>query len=388
MQTVRNWILKTGRLIHDPTEFIEELAEKINKAGIQIDRLRIGFQTIHPQIDIWAYIWTSEDRKAVQWGGQHGIRETSSYFGSPAEWVHQNHKPFRRRLNELDPEKDHNLLFEQAKMGLTDYLMMPMDFMDSSIPILSYVTAHPDGFSDQQIEELEDLIGYIAPIIEVHASRKVAITLLDTYVGHRSGERVLDGQVKRGDSETIKAALWFSDLRGFTEMTEQLDEESLLEVLNSYFQILSDNTKAHGGEILKFIGDGVLIIFPVDDKTTMEEACQSALSAAKDVFEKVTEENKSRAETGATEIHFGMGLHFGKVTYGNVGALDRLDFTVMGPAVNLTSRLESLSKHVGKPLVLSSDFAAKINEKTNHLGEFELKGIAEKQSIYSVELSQ
>jgi len=384
VEKVKEWILSEGRVISDPLSFIEQLCERIEKSGISLARLRIGFRTIHPQIDIWAFTWTNENRKADLWGGEHGIRASSKYYGSPAEWVHTHNKPFRRRLTDLDPTKDHKILFEQQEIGLTDYLMCPMEFIDGSHAVISFVTATDEGFSDQDLSELESLVGFIAPIIEVHSTRKIAITLLDTYVGHRSGERVMNGHIQRGDGDVIEAALWFSDLRQYTELSENLDHLQIFGLLNSYFQTLSDVVTPHGGEILKFIGDAALVIFPVDQETSAQKACENALSAATEMFKRIVAENKERQVSKNPEINFGIGLHFGKAIYGNVGALDRLDFTVTGPAVNLASRVESLTKETGKQLLLSQTFVEKLKTETLKIGEFDLKGIRERQVIYSL----
>lgn len=385
MQSVREWILKEGRLEPDPVKFVAELADRINQSGLQLDRIRIGFQTIHPQLDIWAFLWSSDTGKAETWGGEHGIRASASYYGSPAEWVHQHHQTFRRRLDQLDPEKDHNVLFEQAKQGLIDYVMLPLDFMDGSVALLSFATKRKSGFTEPEISDLESLIGYMGPIIEIHSTRKIANTLLDTYVGHRSGTRVMNGQIQRGDSETIEAAIWFSDLRNFTAQSETMDQLQLFGWLNSYFLILSDVTRKHGGEILKFLGDGVLVIFPVDGDITPDIACTAALEAAKEAVERAKIENKERQAGKQPLIKFGLGLHFGEVFYGNVGAPDRLDFTVMGPSVNLTSRLEGVSKEVGHNVVVSREFAAHIPDKLEPIGDYELKGVSEAQKLYTLQ---
>jgi len=384
VKEVKNWIIKEGRVLENPLDFINALCDRIHKSGIPLSRLRIGFPTIHPQIDIWAFTWTEEDHHATLWGGEHGIRNTDKYFGSPAEWVHTHKRAFRRRLTELEKEKDHPVLFEQRDLGFTDYLMVPVPFISGALPVISYVTAAPEGFTDQQVCDLEELALYISPIVEIHAMQKVSLTLLDTYIGHRSGSQVMSGHVQRGDGEVINAALWLSDIREFTALSEKLSHTEIFSLLNSYFQCLADAVKEYNGEILKFIGDAALVIFPVDEKTSAKQACENALNAAKQSFKNVHNANVERRKQDKPDIHFGIGLHFGPVVYGNVGALDRLDFTVTGPAVNLTARLESLTKETGKPLLLSQDFATQLNCEFPYVGEYEMKGIKEKQPVFTV----
>ncbi len=384
MEKIEDWLRITGRLIPDALEFVEGLCHQIILAGIPISRIRIGFKTLHPQMEFWAFTWTESDGKARNWGGKHGIRNSPSYFGSPAEWVHQHHKTFRKKLTDLNPETDHSVLFEQAEAGLTDYVMIPLDFSDGSKAVISFVTMAVDGFSENNIKKLEKLIGCIGPIIEMHATRKIAITLLDTYIGHRSGEKVMKGNIKRGDGEDIEAALWFCDLRNYTALSEHFEQREIFDLLNDYFQTISDIVKQHNGEILKFIGDAVLIIFPVDKTITPSQACRAALDAAQNSLLQFESQNIDRKTSQKPEINFGIGLHFGHVTFGNVGALDRLDFTVIGQAVNLTSRLEELTKRTDNALLMSQEFSDHLDQKTDCIGEFSLKGIERKQQVFSL----
>ncbi|MEH6475779.1 MAG: adenylate/guanylate cyclase domain-containing protein [Sneathiella sp.] len=383
MESVKNWILGDGRLISDALEFIEQFADKLQQAGIPVSRLRVGFQTIHPQLDVWAYVWSKTDQKAIHWGGEHGIRKSDSYIGSPAEWVHKTQQTLRRRLDQLDPKTDHPVLFAQAEEGLIDYVMLPLKFLDNTTPVFNCATNSKTGFSDQNVLDLEQLAPYLSLIIEIHATRSIAITLLDTYVGHRSGERIMNGQFQRGDGEVIEAAIWFSDLRKFTEMSENLEKEEMFGLLNRYFQIIGDSVSSHGGEILKFIGDAVLAVFPVDETTSKTEACDAALLAAQQAFQEKTTENQTREEAEQPTIDFGIGLHFGKAIYGNVGSENRLDFTVMGPAVNLTSRLENLTKSSGEHLLYSQKFSENLTSKSKKLGNFQLRGIKREQTIFT-----
>ncbi len=385
MQQVINWLMQEGRLQNDVLSFVSGLYLELNKAGIPVCRGRIGFKTIHPQLDIWSYVWSRDKGETIEWGGEHGIRESASYYGSPAQWVHTHKKPFRRRLDELDPETDHSILFEQHEQGLIDYLMLPMRFMDASIPVITFVTDEQAGFSDEEVSFLIKLSDYIAPIIEVHAFRKVAVTLLDTYVGHRSGERVLQGHIQRGDGEEIEAAIWFCDLRNFTELSTRLPETELFDLLNEYFQIISDSISEGQGEILKFIGDAVLAVFPTDEIRTKEDTCCAALKAAQSALIATEKRNKTADDASRSEFKFGIGLHFGKAMYGNVGSNTRLDFTVIGSAVNLAARIETLTKTEEKDLLFSSDFAHAIDTTSIKIGEFQFKGMRELASVYQLD---
>jgi adenylate cyclase len=207
---------------------------------------------------------------------------------------------------------------------------------------------------------------------------------MNTYVGRRSGEKVLSGMIKRGDADIINAALWFSDLRNFTHLTETLATEQVLELLNQYFELVAAAVTARGGEILRFIGDAMLIVFPIDDNMCQQTACNAAIEAAIDAQRALLSLNRRRGKHGQPPIEFGVGLNIGEVIYGNVGAPDRLDFTVMGPVVNRTARLESLTKELGCNILFSKIFAELIETPSEFLGQHEMKGIAEPQAVYAL----
>jgi len=314
----------------------------------------------------------------------HGYKDNDTYIGSPMQHVVETGTPFRRRLDALDEDRDHRLLFELAADGATDYLALPLVFSDGSVSNLIFASNSKGGFSDQDVAGFEELAPYVTPIFEVLATRKLARTLLDTYVGPRTGERVLSGQIKRGDGEVIHAATWFSDLRDFTALTERLEPKDLLAMLNSYFEAIAAAVTARGGEVLRFIGDAMLIVFPVGPAGSQEEACAAAVDAAKDAINTLAALNIRRKRAGQPPIHFGVGLHLGEVIYGNVGAPDRLDFTVMGPAVNRTARLEGLTKALGHGLIMFGEFAGLIGEDTQSLGFYALKGVAGEQEVFAL----
>ncbi len=207
---------------------------------------------------------------------------------------------------------------------------------------------------------------------------------MNTYVGKRTGEKVLSGMIQRGDADIIKAALWFSDLRDFTHITETLPAKQVLEMLNEYFEFDAAAVTAHGGEILRFIGDAMLIVFPIDDDMCQKTACNAAIDSAIDAQSTLASLNHRRRRHGQPEIKFGVGLNVGKVVYGNVGAPDRLDFTVMGPTVNRTARLESLTKELDRNILFSKEFSESIDAPSEYLGMHSMKGIADQQAVYAV----
>lgn len=379
---VVDWLLREGRLHGEPRELVDALATHLLDAGVPIWRLRLGFFTIHPQIAAWAYVWmrgrpTHEEKFA------HGVQQTQAYIGSPAQRMVDSGLPVRFRLDRL-AAGDHRLLHELAAEGGTDYALFPLRFSDGSRNVFALATDDPAGFRVQDLANFETLSHALSPVLEVAATRRIAETLLDTYVGHRTGARVLQGQIHRGASETIHAALWYSDLRDFTPLTETLPTQQLLAMLNEYFETVATAVSARGGEILRFVGDAMLVVFPADGTHGSGPSCNAAVDAALDAFSRLEAVNSRRRKSGDPEIRFGVGLTAGAVAYGNVGAPDRLDFTVIGPAVNRAARLESLTKELGVPLLMTADFAGCLGRPVRSLGFHPVKGLADPIEVYAL----
>lgn len=389
LQNTINWLLQKGRLITKPTEFIQALGTQLIKDGTPVWRLRFNCLTIHPQMAGWSVIWSTDMSSAEEVRASHEYRTTEAYLGSPLAAVVENNVPYRRKLKDLDRKTDHQVLFGLRDEGATDYLALPIVLSDGNISSLVLATKTGNGFTDYHISVLIHFSAHLAPVLEVMVARDIARAVLDTYVGPRTSERVLAGQIRRGDGETIDAAVWFCDLRDFTPLTETLPPQSLLALLNRYFEIIAAAVAERGGEVLRFIGDAMLIVFPVAEYMSANDACMQAVKAATVAFAEIEAFNKTerwsdQAQTELPTIRFGVGLHIGEVIYGNVGAPGRLDFTVMGPAVNLTARLENLTKALGKPLLMSSAFAALIETECESMGYHEMKGVSDKHEIFSL----
>ena len=380
---VVDWLLRDGRLSAEPSELVDTLAAKLLAAGAPLWRLRLGFFTINPQLAAWAYVWMRGRSTHVE-QYPHGVQQTDAYIGSPAQRMVDSGTPVRYRLDHLAPS-DHRLLHELAAEGGTDYALFPLRFSDGSRNVFALATDDPRGFSAHDLASFETLSHALSPVLEVAATRRIAETLLDTYVGHRTGGRVLQGQIQRGAAETIHAALWYSDLRDFTPLTETLPTPQLLAMLNEYFETVAAAVSARGGEILRFVGDAMLIVFPADAGHGSDLACRAAVDAALDAFARLEAINRRRRQGGDPEIRFGVGLTAGEVVYGNVGAPDRLDFTVIGPSVNRAARLESLTKELGVPLLMTAPFAGCLGRPVRSLGMHRLKGLPEPVEVYALE---
>jgi adenylate cyclase len=381
---VVDWLLREGRLQTDASALVEQLAAQLLRAGAPVWRLRLGFFTIHPQLAAWTHIWTRGQPVRIE-RIPYGVQRTGAYLGSPAQKMVESGATVRYRLDHLQPS-DHPVLHELAAAGGHDYVLLPLRFSDRSLNVLALATDEDGGFSEHDVRAFEQLSHPLAAVLEVAATHRVAQTLLDTYVGHRTGRRILQGQIHRGDAEEIEAAIWYADLRGFTPLTEKLPAARLLDLLNAYFELVAAAVTPRGGEILRFMGDAMLIVFPADRRGELGPACRAAVEAALEAFERAEQVNRQRCQDGCPEIRFGIGLNAGKVVYGNIGAPDRLDFTVIGPAVNRAARLESLTKELGVPLLMTGTIAAALSRPTRSLGLQPMRGLDEPVEVFALGL--
>ena len=378
------WVLTTGRQIEDPSRLTEALCERLLTLGAPIWRTRLDFRTLHPQVTALGFTWI---RGAAMRGSrvEHGIEETDAFIGSPMAKVYIEGEVLRRRLEGLDPVREHQVLHDIAAAGGTDYLALPIRFRTEVGGCTTFATDRKEGYDDTDVLKLMALGEVLASVLEVMSVRHAARSLLDTYLGPRIGDRVLRGQIRRGDGESIDAAMWFSDLRDFTPLTESLPAREVLAILNTYFELVAAAVTARGGEILRFIGDAMLIVFPTSAAVSGQTACRAALDAAVDAFASLATLNHRRRRQSLPAVRFGIGLHVGTVIYGNVGAPDRLDFTLMGPAVNRTARLESLTKDLGHELLMSAEFARYVGSPVRSLGAHPMKGVPTPQEVFALD---
>jgi adenylate cyclase len=376
---VIRWLLTDARRLTESGAFLQAFAERLLDAGVDVQRITTGVPILHPQIVSFSGLW--EAGKGVSERLYRHVDNPISALSTSPILVAYKGGSVRCRLTDPAKPDEFSILPELRAEGLTDYVVLSVPFADGSHKALTLATARPAGFSETDIDLFAGLVPALAVNLEVQALRRTARTLLDTYVGSQSGSRVLEGQIRRGMGETIRAVIWLCDLRGFTSLSEALPRDTLIDLLNGYFGPMCDAVIANEGEVLKFIGDAMLAIFPVEDDPA--RACHQALAAATKAQAEIAEENGWRLQSGAPQIAYGIALHLGDVMYGNIGSSSRLDFTAIGPAVNLTARIESLSSTLGRPLLMSSDFVQASGLAAQALGEFSLKGVGAKQEIFA-----
>jgi adenylate cyclase len=356
---------------------------RVVAAGLPVWRFYIGLQLIHPQLQAMGFMWRrGEPVQSIARG--YGIQLTPAYIGSPMQEAREQARPVRYRLTDLN-ENNHEVLHEVRADGGTDYYALSMRISHGRpMPVVTFATDSVDGFSSADIDDLHRLVDMMGAVTEMHIEHSIADTVANTYLGREVGQRILAGAIRRGDGQEIRAVLWFSDLRDFTGLNERLPAGEVLELLNNYFQLVGNALTAHGGEILKFIGDGVMAYFPAEDALFLPMVTANALAAARQVIDDIEAANEARAAGGADLLRFGIGLHVGQVTFGNIGTEDRLDFTVIGPAVNRTSRLEGLTKALGVQVCASADFKEVCSEPLVSLGTHRLRGVPSPVEIFTL----
>lgn len=382
-QAVVRWMLHEGRLIPRMRDFGAELCERIVAAGFPITRSFCGVSTLHPLIRGTAYLWRSDVPGAQRLNATYADFERDDLRQSPLSHVEATGAVLRRRLEDPDCPMDFAVLPEFRAAGGTDYLVFPMRHSVGAASSITFLTDRKGGFDDGDIAGLAEIVEVLAVIVELQSARRTAKTLLDTYVGRRTGGRVLSGAIMRGAVENIEAVILYADLRGFTELSEAQDRDAVLALLNDWFEMLTTAVTAQGGEVLKFIGDGLLAIFPAE-AATMRERAAAALGAARAAMAAIDSRNRERETAGKPLMRFTLALHLGEVAYGNIGAPDRLDFTVIGAAVNHASRLERLGAALDHRLVMSAAFAAAIGNGPVSLGRHPLRGVREPQEVFGL----
>ncbi len=378
IRAVVDWLIDGARSAPLPQQVLAQLSDRLVACGIPLWRVAVFVRTLHPQVMGRRFIWRPGAEIEMS-EAPFGVLETAEFLDSPVARVYETGRPVRRKLADPDGGVDFPVLADLRAQGVTDYLASPLFFTDGAIHVVTCTTCEPGGFTDAQIAGIEAIITPLARVAEIRALRRMAGVLLDTYVGHDAGERILAGRIRRGDIEEIHAAIWLSDMRGFTALADRQPPRVLIDLLNRYFDCQVPVILDHGAEVLKFMGDGLLAIFTIAGDET--EVCKRALAAARQAQANVVELSRS-AMPG---LRFGLALHVGDVLYGNIGSGSRLDFTCIGPAVNFAARIEKLAGQLGREILASGEFARHCRGEFTPLGEFTLPGFSAAQQVFGLE---
>ncbi len=372
-------------------------SERLLAAGLPLWRSMLAYPTLHPLFASISLIWKRGEALDTI-GHSHGnFFESEEFRCSPINYVLQRNLPFmRRRLQGKGALMDFDLLKDMRDQGGTDYLLFMVPFVSGAHDVShmqqpatdgvlgSWATDRDGGFTDQDIVDLRRVQRRLAVACKVQIKNQVAQNVLATYLGMDAGRKVLEGQIRRGDGEHVHAVLWYSDMRDSTPLADALPREDFLALLNTYFECTAGAVLAHQGEVLRFIGDAVLAIFPIrGDEHPAHEACANALAAMRTARGNLLRINRAREAQGQATINYGLGLHLGNVVYGNIGVPERLEFSVVGPAANEAARLESLTKVLEQQVLISEDFVNCHPGSYISLGRHKMRGVGESMEVFS-----
>lgn len=382
LQKITDWLIDGARSAASPTRLMAETCERLLQAGLPLWRVGVFIRTLHPDIYGRNFIW--RPGAEVEMGTvDFNILDAPEFTASPLAVVFTEGIEVRARVG--DPRDDRFPIIEDMRAeGVTDYIALPLPFIYGAVNASSWTTKQPGGFTDEQLNVLRSLVPALARVVEIMQWRYTSSTLLDTYVGNRAGERILSGQIRRGHTDTMHAAIWLSDLRGFTALSDRLPAETVVDILNGYFDCQVASIRTHGGEVLKFMGDGLLAVFPIDEYVgDIGQVCSSVLEAARESRASVEAMQYPIGEA-VERFRFGVALHVGRILYGNIGGGNRLDFTCIGPAVNLAARLEKIAGRLGRTVVASAGFAGICTGGWDDLGEFPIAGFSKAERVYGL----
>ena len=366
------WLLSEATRDLDFETLITAVAERVVAGGMPLIRISASVRTMHPEVFVRNITWSADQPLEVK-VREHTIKTSAIFLASPVASVLTEGATVRVDLTAKDIP--YPTCREIAADGGTDYIAYPVTFTGGLRTFISFATNRPGGFLPGDLDRLRALMPALGLRLELASSNFATASLLRTYLGSNAADRVLDGSFRRGGGQAIEAAILLCDLLGFTRMCDTVPVTEVLSSLDAYFDCVAKPIERHGGEILKFIGDAILAVFT---------DCEPALCAAEAAVQDLRRLAEARAAQGLTPLKVGFGLHFGAVMYGNIGASSRLDFTVIGPAVNEAARVESMTKALGHDILLTEIFAARVDRPLASLGRHELRGVATPNELFTV----
>lgn len=382
---VENWLLGPASKIADAHSFIEEFACRLAQAGLGVERLILNVGTLHPQAYGYAWHWNTLDDICDEIQISEDTLLSDAFRKNPICRVIVLGENFRVKLPDNDSDEQSPLMKELAAAGFTEYVALPLSASGEKYNALTMATRQPGGFSDKQCDAMMRLIDIFALHVERHIISRIAKNISYTYLGREAGEKVVSGAIKRGSGVTIHSIVWSSDMRDFSKLSEHYNNRTIADVLNNYFSVMAEAVLRNGGDVLKFVGDGMLAVFPFAEFTSPSLAAQAAAIAAREAVQDLALLNQEMANASDwPQLRTGIGLHQGEVFFGNIGANRRLDFTVIGQAVNIASRVEGLCKPLKRNILMSASVANLLHESIEPLGTHRLEGMQKSENIYAL----
>lgn len=383
IEAIIDWLAGPAQHIPTLSHEFDEFAWRMLAAGFPLLRATLQLRTLHPQYLGANFVWWRTTGRTALRLVTHEVQDLYGHEDNPVRRVLVASETVRRRLEVADDALDFPILHDLKAQGATDYFALPFKSSFGTNHMATYVTDRPGGFTAQEIADLTRVSQRLALLADLRSQRRIASNILDAYLGPKTGPKVLAGQIRRGTGEEITAVLWSSDLRGFTTRSDRLDGPQVIAMLNALFDAQATAIAGHGGEILKFIGDGLLAIFPFEQADKAAVAARCALDAAIQAVEAARGLMHDPTLVDEPPLEIVVALHVGTAIYGNIGAADRLDFTVIGPAVNLVSRIEAVAKALDQPIVVSDDFARAYGGPLHPLGRHELRGLTTPHDLFA-----
>ncbi|MCO5732301.1 adenylate/guanylate cyclase domain-containing protein [Rhizobium sp. SSA_523] len=374
------WLLRETHGERFIDNIFVDLCDRIRAVGIPVGRATLHFRINHPEWLGARILWKTGLREADIEMFEHGVEETEAFLQSPMNAILQGATEVRQKLLDARPGPSYSLFADLAAQGLTEYVAWPMEHTLNKRHIVTFSSDAEGGFTDQQVATLRSMVPILSLVSEVRIKNALARTLLQTYVGPHAGEQILAGATRRGSGVTLSAIVMIFDVRDFTAISDLWPRDDVIDMLNQCFDALAEPIESHGGEILKFMGDGLLAVFPLAN----ESAPHNAFEAILGIQQAMAGLNAVRLAAGQPELGYGIGVHSGDVMYGNIGSTKRLDFTVIGPTVNIASRLEALTKTTHNPVLLSDAFvqSGNLHDRVTDVGLFPLRGLVEPIEVY------
>ncbi|HEX9535723.1 MAG TPA: adenylate/guanylate cyclase domain-containing protein [Stellaceae bacterium] len=397
------WAVRQGLLGTAASELFDGFCQRLVFGGLPLWRASAAMRTLHPQWGGYSYLWRRDLNAIEPSQFERGNENSQVWLTSPFAYLvgrveagggHGDPwRNMRRRLAGPEALLDFPILEELASAGAADYFAQIVRFGpegDASRGTgigYSFATDRREGFGEDDLTLLRAVLPALSLAMMAHAGHTIASGLLEAYLGGDAGRRVHAGAVERGSVESIRAVLWFADIRGFTPLADSTPGLEVITLLDDVFETLTASLRSRGGQVLKFMGDGMLAIFPLPAEAEAE-TCRNAIDAAREAMHTVDRVNRARAEAGKPGAEVDLALHIGEVLYGNVGAADRLDFTVIGPAVNEAARIETLCEPLGRKVLVSAEFAAAAGSCNglHPFGHHRLRGVRELRPIYALDL--
>ena len=390
---IREWLIDSSLGSSDIVEMFQTMCMRISAVGIPVTRARLIWPTLHPLFQAETVIWDKgESARLEQF--EHQDQNSDAWNRSPLKYViDHNLDLMRRKLVGPEALLDFTLFEELKEQGYTDFLLLATALEGMSTRkreggnnrgiLVSWASDKPEGFTGEDLISLQKIQRRFAVACKTIIQARISDNIAKTYLGVRAGENVLNGQIRRGDGERTNAVVWYADMRNSTSLADTMEPDEYFDLLNAYFMSTAEPVVNHGGEILDFIGDAVLGIFPYQETSQLSEAAKAANAALDDVLDISREANKEREKQGLEMFKFGIGLNVGEVMFGNIGIPSRLTFSVIGPTVNEVARIESMTKLLQTQILADQTFASLNPDRWQSVGEHKLDGVLFEKELFS-----